>query len=354
MSFMDLPGELRNQIYPDLIDEIEGRTLVFTNNPTGLVAGWPTTIVPRIPIGLLNAGSKLLRSELLPLAYEKTDIHVRIVSAHLKSSGELFAWVNDDDVIPFSTLDLGLVTRLSLTILLPCSFETIQTGQRIDFGWLTQMSKLRTLRVRVQVHVPDSHGRPWTLLHSEIPESTFTPFVTDTITSLFRHVPRMVKVEFGDGVGKDEDGLGTWVDTRADGRVDQGWMENPRIKEELPESSVLDRDTVAVPCHQAERVWGALRGKQGTADAFVWECSVVVGDKVEWMIGSEADKKRDAVVVGGSGEVGKEAEGDTTALTADEDVVMDGVEHGDTEMQDANSDSGSAPAMQHGREEKKL
>ncbi|TLD27601.1 hypothetical protein E2P81_ATG10889 [Venturia nashicola] len=268
MSFMDLPGELRNEIYPSLLDEIEGRTLIFTNNPTGLVAAWPATVVPRIPIGLLSAGNKQIRNELLPLAYEKVDVQIRIVSAHLKSTAELYAWVNGNDAIPFGSMNVTLITKLSLTILLPCSFETIHKDQGCNFTFLTRMAKLKLLRLRVQVHVPNSHIAPWTTLHTQVPDTTFTPFVTQLIQSLFQHIPKTARVEFGDGVEKDEGGLGTWVDVRADGGRDQGWMENPKIGEVQVGAGRAQKDTVAVPVHQAESVWGRFRGEMGMADAF--------------------------------------------------------------------------------------
>lgn len=346
MIFMDLPGELRNKIYPELINEIEGRTLIFTNNPTGLVPGWPATIVPRIPIGLLNAGSKLIRKELLPLAYEKADIHVRIVSAYLKSTSELHAWINDNDAIPFPSLDVALITKLSLTILLPCSFETIHKGQGIDFTWLTRMSKLRKLSVRIQVHVSNPHQPPWDTLHTPVPDTTFTPFVTNTMERLFTHIPQKVEVEFGDGVAKEHEGLGTWVDDRADGRRDQGWMENPVVAREKPESSLLDRDTVAVPCDQAEEVWGKLREQQGTADAFTRLDPVEVDEGVDWGFGSGLGKSvEDPVVVESEDEAEGESDGssdDSITIDEDEEVesedVIDLTSDGDTEMPDEDAE----------------
>ncbi|QDS77573.1 hypothetical protein FKW77_001450 [Venturia effusa] len=267
MTFMDFPGEVRNIIYPTLLDEIDGRSLIFSNNTTGLVPGWPTTIVPRIPIGLLS-GNKEIRQELLPLAYDKTDIHIRILSAHLNSPNELYAWVDANDAIPFSCMDVTLIPKLSLTIFLPCAFETIHPGQGIDFAFLTRMEKLRVLRVRVQVHVPNPHLPPWTTFDAPVPTSTFTPFVSRIMNELFRHVPRATVVDFGDGVAREDGGLGSWVDERADGRSDMGWMENPVLAGSLgPETEARERDTVAVPIHQAEAVWGALRSVQGSVGA---------------------------------------------------------------------------------------
>ncbi|KAE9989711.1 hypothetical protein Vi05172_g6825 [Venturia inaequalis] len=298
MSFIGLPGELRNEIYPSLLGGIEGRILLFTNNPTGLVPGWPATVLPSVPIGLLSAGSKLIRGELRPLAYEKVDVHIRIVSGRLNSTDELHAWVNSTVAIPFDNMDITLLTKLSLTILLPCSFETVDEDQGINFKFLTRMAKLRSLRLRVQVQVPNAHMPPWMTLHTQVPDTTFSPFVTGLITSLFKHIPQNAQVEFGDGVSKEDGGLGTWVDDRADGWRDQGWMENPKIAENRPGSVRHERDTVAVPVPQAESVWGAFRLMMGSADAFTREHPVVVGDgEVRWKIGSGIGSVGDPVLI---------------------------------------------------------
>lgn len=331
MTFMHIPGELRNDIYPSLLDEIEGRTLVFTNNPTGLVPGWPATVVPRLPIGLLSAGNKLIRKELLPLAYEKTEIQIRIVSAHLKSTDELHAWTSKKDAIPCSSLDIRLITKLSLTILLPCSFETIFKGQGINFSFLTLMKKLSVLRVRVQVHVSNPHMRPWTLLHTEVPTTTFTPFVTRIMTSLFKNTRKQTTLEFGDGVDRADGGLGSWVDDRADGARDQGWMENPRIGAVRPENVRFDRDTVAVPVPQAERAWGGFRTLQGTADAFTRFDPVIVDGEDDPVLTGDGDEDGDGVMEDEELEDEEMENGDEDG---DGDGDMDDGETEDDEMED--------------------
>lgn len=89
------------------------------------MAGWPKTIIPCLPIGLLLT-NQLLREELLSLAYAQAEIHIRILSAHLKSAYKLRAWLDEDDCVYFSTLDVTMMTTLWITILVPCLFEVIQ------------------------------------------------------------------------------------------------------------------------------------------------------------------------------------------------------------------------------------
>jgi hypothetical protein len=285
MSFALLPGEVRNIIYSALLDKIEDYPLIFANWTSGPVAGWPASRTPHAPIGFLSSGDRGFRKECLSLAYEKADIHVRILSAHLKSAEELYAWVSNTDCISFSSLNTSLITNLSLTIFLPCSFEVIAPGHGINYAFLARMTRLQVLQLRIQVNVPNPHDMPWLTFHSRIPVELFTPFVHITLKQLFRHVRQSVKIEFGDGVAKEVDGLGTWVDKRADDENDQGWMVNPLLLSR-PGAGIRAEDTVAVPIEQMDEVFGSLRKHQGTADVFTRDDPIVVEDgDVEWRHG---------------------------------------------------------------------
>jgi hypothetical protein len=267
MSLKELPGEIRNAIYSELLDQIEDHTLIFANWIGGPVPVWLASKTPRAPIGLLTT-DKQTREECLSLALSKANIHVRILSSHLKSSDELYAWVSDTDCIPFSSLNTSLLTKLSLTIFLPYRFKTtINKNQGINFTFLSLMTRLKLLRLRIQVNVQLPLRGPWLIYHHPVPNSTFTPFVNRTIESIFRHLRRETIVEFGDGVGEKNGGLGSWVDVRANGRRNSGWMFNPDLAEFWsfkPSSRYRGQcDTVAMPIWQAEKMFGELRWEQG-------------------------------------------------------------------------------------------
>jgi len=72
-------------------------------------------------------------------------------------------------------------------------------------------------------------------------------------------------------VGEKNGGLGSWVDVRANGRRNSGWMFNPDLAEFWglkPSNRYRGQcDTVAMPIWQAEKMFGELRWEQGMVRA---------------------------------------------------------------------------------------